>query len=162
MRVGVFGATGQVGGVTRTLLHERGFPIDEIRYFASSRSAGRRLPSPDGTTEIEVEDVAVADPIGLDVALMSIGATASKEHAERIGAAGPVVIDNSSAWRMDPDVPLVVAGVTDRSGRIEREPGWVDVHLALADVDVDVRRAGLDLDPGWVPWLGCVVRFCYA
>jgi len=52
--------------------------------------------------------------------------------------------------------------VTDRSGRIEREQGWVDVHLALADVDVDVRRAGLDLDPGWVPWLGCVVRFRYA
>jgi hypothetical protein len=62
----------------------------------------------------------------------------------------------------DEDLALVVAGVTDRSGRIEREPGWVDVHLALADVDVDVRRAGLDLDPGWVPWLGCVVRFCYA
>jgi hypothetical protein len=60
------------------------------------------------------------------------------------------------------DPALVVAGVTDRSGRIEREPGWVDVHLALADVDVDVRRAGLDLDPGWVPWLGCVVRFRYA
>jgi hypothetical protein len=62
----------------------------------------------------------------------------------------------------DEDPALVVAGVTDRSGRIEREPGWVDVHLALADVDVDVRRAGLDLDPGWVPWLGCVVRFRYA
>ena len=62
----------------------------------------------------------------------------------------------------DEDPAIVVAGVTDRSGRIEREPGWVDVHLALADVDVDVRRAGLDLDPGWVPWLGCVVRFRYA
>ena len=62
----------------------------------------------------------------------------------------------------DEDPAIVVAGVTDRPGRIEREPGWVDVHLALADVDVDVRRAGLDLDPGWVPWLGCVVRFRYA
>jgi hypothetical protein len=57
---------------------------------------------------------------------------------------------------------LVVAGVTNRSGRIEREQGWVEVHLALADVDIDVRRVGLDLDPGWVPWLGCVVRFRYA
>jgi hypothetical protein len=62
----------------------------------------------------------------------------------------------------DDDPASVVAGLANRSGRIEREPGWVDVHLALADVDVDVRRAGLDLDPGWVPWLGCVVRFRYA
>ena len=115
MRVGVFGATGQVGGVTRSLLHERAFPLEEVRYFASSRSAGRRLPSPDGATEIEVEDVATADVAGLDIAFMSIGATASKEHAERIAAAGPVVIDNSSAWRMHPEVPLVVAGVNDHA-----------------------------------------------
>jgi aspartate-semialdehyde dehydrogenase len=104
-----------VGAVTRAVLKERGFPIDELRYFASSRSAGRRLPSVDGTSEIEVEDVATADCSGLDVGLMSIGATASKEHAERVGAAGAVVIDNSSAWRMDPDVPLVVAGVNDHA-----------------------------------------------
>ncbi len=115
MRVGVFGATGQVGGVVRTVLHERAFPLDELRYFASSRSAGRRLPSPDGATEIEVEDVASADVTGLDVALLSMGAIASKDHAERITAAGLVVIDNSSAWRMDPDVPLVVAGVNDHA-----------------------------------------------
>ena len=109
VNVGVFGATGQVGGVTRAILHERAFPVDRVRFFASSRSAGRRLPW--GGDEIEVEDVATADFGGLDVALMSIGATASKEHAPRVAAAGAVVIDNSSAWRMDPDVPLVVAEV---------------------------------------------------
>jgi hypothetical protein len=84
--------------------------------------------------------------------------------------AQPRIDGHARAWAQaaaarlerDEDPTLVVAGVTDRSGRIEREQGWVDVHLALADVDVDVRRAGLDLDPGWVPWLGCVVRFRYA
>jgi aspartate-semialdehyde dehydrogenase len=115
MRVGVFGATGQVGGVMRFTLHQRNFPIDELRYFASARSAGRKLPTLDGTAEIEVEDVATADFAGLDVALLSMGATASKEQAERIAAAGAVVIDNSSGWRMDPDVPLVVAGVNDHA-----------------------------------------------
>jgi aspartate-semialdehyde dehydrogenase len=109
--IGVFGATGQVGTVTRAILEQRGFPLDAIRYFASARSAGRRLPWAGG--EVEVEDVATADFSGLDIALMSIGATASKEHAPRVAAAGATVVDNSSAWRMDPDVPLVVAGVND-------------------------------------------------
>ena len=106
MNVGVFGATGQVGGVTRQILQDRAFPVDGVRFFASSRSAGKRLPWAGG--EIEVEDVATADFAGLDVALMSIGATASKEYAPRVAAAGVIVVDNSSAWRMDPDVPLVV------------------------------------------------------
>jgi aspartate-semialdehyde dehydrogenase len=109
--VGVFGATGQVGTVTRAILRERDFPLDAIRFFASARSAGRRLPWAGG--EVEVEDVATADLAGVDIALMSIGATASKEHAPRVAAAGATVVDNSSAWRMDPDVPLVVAGVND-------------------------------------------------
>ena len=147
MRVGVFGATGQVGGVARVLLHERRFPIAEVRYFASSRSAGRRLPSPDGNTEIEVEDVATADVTGLDIALMSIGATASKEHAERIGAAGPVVIDNSGAWRMDPDVPLVVAGVNDhaianRPKNIVANPNCTTM-VAMSALKTLDREAGL-------------------
>jgi aspartate-semialdehyde dehydrogenase len=106
MRVGVYGATGQVGGVMRTLLDERDFPVDEIRYLASARSAGRRLPW--RGTEVVVEDAAMADPGGLDVALFSIGKGASREIAPRVAAAGAIVIDNSSAWRMDPDVPLVV------------------------------------------------------
>lgn len=109
MRIGVFGATGQVGNVMRTLLHERNFPVEQIRYFASARSAGSTLPW--GDTEITVEDTATADFSGLDIALFSNGGSTSKEWAPRVAAAGAVVIDNSSAWRKDPHVPLVVSEV---------------------------------------------------
>jgi aspartate-semialdehyde dehydrogenase len=105
VRVGIYGATGQVGGVMRRMLAERDFPVGQIRCFASARSAGRDL---DG---IVVEDVATADHAGVDVALLSMGATASRQWAPRLAEAGAVVIDNSSAWRMDPDVPLVVPEV---------------------------------------------------
>ena len=93
----------------RAILEERGFPVDEIRYFASARSAGTTLPWKG--TDVTVEDAAVADPRGLDVALFSAGATSSRELAPRFAAAGVTVIDNSSAWRMDPDVPLIVSEV---------------------------------------------------
>ncbi|MFI5730898.1 aspartate-semialdehyde dehydrogenase [Kribbella sp. NPDC051587] len=109
MRVGVFGATGQVGRVMRELLVERSFPVDEVRYFASARSAGTTLPF--GDREVTVEDSATADFAGLELALFSNGKTASKEFAPRVAAAGAVVVDNSSAWRMDPEVPLVVSEV---------------------------------------------------
>jgi aspartate-semialdehyde dehydrogenase len=109
MRIGVVGATGQVGGVMRAILAERNFPVSQIRYFASSRSAGTTLPWKG--EEITVEDAATADPSGLDIALFSSGATSSRELAPRFAAAGAVVIDNSSAWRMDPDVPLIVSEV---------------------------------------------------
>ncbi len=109
MRIGIVGATGQVGGVMRSILIERQFPVEELRLFASNRSAGRKLPWGDG--EIEVEDAATADYSGLDVVLFSAGGQTSKDLAERVAAAGAVVIDNSSAWRMDPDVPLVVPEV---------------------------------------------------
>ena len=109
MRVGVFGATGQVGGVMRRLLEERQFPINEVRFFASARSAGRRLPW--GDDEVVVEDTETADFAGLDLALFSNGKAASLLTAPRVAAAGGMVIDNSSAWRMDPDVPLVVSEV---------------------------------------------------
>ncbi|HXY45252.1 MAG TPA: aspartate-semialdehyde dehydrogenase [Acidimicrobiales bacterium] len=109
MRVGVFGATGQVGGVMRSILAERGFPVEEMRYFASARSAGRTLPWAGG--DVVVEDAATADFSGLEVALFSCGGAASRELAPRVAAAGAIVIDNSSAWRMDPDVPLVVPEV---------------------------------------------------
>lgn len=109
MRVGVVGATGQVGSVMRTLLAERQFPITELRFFASARSAGTKLPWAGG--EITVEDAALADPTGLDIALFSSGATSSRELAPRFAAAGVVVIDNSSAFRMDVDVPLIVSEV---------------------------------------------------
>jgi len=109
LRVGVVGATGQVGVVMRRLLAERGFPVEQVRFFASARSAGRRLPWAGG--EVVVEDAATADVSGLDVALFSAGGSTSREQAPRYAAAGAVVIDNSSAWRMDPDVPLVVSEV---------------------------------------------------
>jgi aspartate-semialdehyde dehydrogenase len=109
MNIGIFGATGQVGGVMRTLLAERRFPADRVRFFASARSAGKRLPWADG--EIEVEDSDTADFTGLDIALFSNGASASRVLAPRVAEAGGIVIDNSSAWRMDPDVPLVVPEV---------------------------------------------------
>jgi aspartate-semialdehyde dehydrogenase len=109
MRIGIVGATGQVGGVMRRILAERRFPVDQLRLFASARSAGRALPWQDGA--VTVEDAATADYRGLDVVLFSAGKGSSKEYAPRVAAAGAVVIDNSSAWRMDPGVPLVVSEV---------------------------------------------------
>ncbi|MCD9625402.1 aspartate-semialdehyde dehydrogenase [Rhabdothermincola salaria] len=109
MRIGIVGATGQVGRVMRSILAERQFPVTQLRLFASARSAGRRIPWGDG--EIEVEDAAAADYSGLDIVLFSAGGSTSKEMAPRVAAAGAVVIDNSSAWRMDPEVPLVVPEV---------------------------------------------------
>lgn len=109
MRVGVIGATGQVGGVMLAILAERGFPVTELRCFASARSAGSVITWQGH--DIVVEDAATADVSGLDVALFSAGASSSRELAPRFAAAGAMVIDNSSAWRMDPEVPLVVAEV---------------------------------------------------
>lgn len=93
----------------RTLLAERGFPLDDIRFFASARSAGTALAWADG--EVPVEDTATADFSGLDIALFSNGGSTSTQWAPRVAAAGAVVIDNSSAWRKDPEVPLVVSEV---------------------------------------------------
>ncbi|MDQ1496738.1 MAG: aspartate-semialdehyde dehydrogenase [Actinomycetota bacterium] len=107
--VGVVGATGQVGQVMRTLLDERDFPATSVRFFASARSQGRKLPF--RGQEIAVEDAETADPSGLDIALFSAGGAMSKVQAPRYAAAGVTVIDNSSAWRKDPDVPLVVSEV---------------------------------------------------
>ena len=109
MRVGLVGATGQVGGVMRALLEERNFPVTEMRYFASARSAGSILKWKGA--DIVVEDAATADVSGLDIALFSAGATSSRELAPRFAAAGAMVIDNSSAFRMDSEVPLIVAEV---------------------------------------------------
>ncbi|OUZ10103.1 aspartate-semialdehyde dehydrogenase [Aeromicrobium sp. PE09-221] len=109
LSIGVVGATGQVGAVMRQLLEDRDFPADEVRFFASSRSAGSTLPWKGG--EIVVEDAATADPSGLDIALFSAGATMSKVQAPRFAGAGVTVIDNSSAWRKDPSIPLVVSEV---------------------------------------------------
>ncbi|MEZ5227047.1 MAG: aspartate-semialdehyde dehydrogenase [Acidimicrobiales bacterium] len=111
MRVGIVGATGQVGSVMLSILEERNFPVDELRLFASARSAGRTIDwkgSP-----VTIEDAAVADYAGLDVVLFSAGGGTSLALAPKVAAAGAVVVDNSSAWRMDPEVPLVVVGVND-------------------------------------------------
>ncbi|MFD9332419.1 aspartate-semialdehyde dehydrogenase [Streptomyces sp. NPDC060065] len=105
MRVGIVGATGQVGTVMRRILVERDFPVDELRLFASARSAGSVL---DGVT---VEDASTADYTGLDIVLFSAGGATSKALAEKVASQGAVVIDNSSAWRRDPEVPLVVSEV---------------------------------------------------
>ena len=109
MDIAIVGATGQVGGVMRTLLAERAFPVGTLRFFASARSAGSTIVW--GDREIVVEDTATADWSGIDVALVSAGKTASMEFSPQMAAAGATVIDNSSGWRMDPDVPLVVPEV---------------------------------------------------
>jgi aspartate-semialdehyde dehydrogenase len=109
VRVGVVGATGQVGGVMRQVLEERDFPVGEIRYFASARSVGRTLPW--RGAEVPVEDAETADYAALDIVLFSAGASTSRALAPRVAQAGATVIDNSSAWRMHPEVPLVVSEV---------------------------------------------------
>jgi aspartate-semialdehyde dehydrogenase len=109
VRLGIVGATGQVGDALRRILAEREFPLESIRFFASSRSAGTTLPWGDG--EITVEDASTADVSDLDIAIFSAGGSTSKALAPAYAAAGVVVIDNSSAWRMDPEVPLVVSEV---------------------------------------------------
>src|ERR1041384_550989 len=101
MRVGIVGAPGQVGGVMLRTLEQRAFPLDELRLFASARSAGRTIEWR-GTGYV-VEDADAASYDGLDLALFSAGATASRELAPRVAAAGVTVVDNSSAWRMDPE-----------------------------------------------------------
>lgn len=115
VRVGIVGATGQVGAVMRKMLEERDFPAEEVRFFASARSAGKKLPWRGG--EVTVEDTETADPSGLDIALFSAGGAMSKVQAPRFAAAGVTVIDNSSAWRKDPEVPLVVSEVNPEQTR---------------------------------------------
>jgi len=111
--VAVVGATGQVGTAMRQILADRNFPLTSIRLFASARSAGRELDY-DGSAVV-VEDVATADLTGIHIALFSAGASTSRVHAPRFAEAGALVIDNSSAWRMDPDVPLVVSEVNPQA-----------------------------------------------
>ena len=109
VNIGVVGATGQVGVAMRQILLERQFPADEVRFFASARSAGKVLPF--GDREVVVEDAATADPTGLDIALFSAGATTSRAVVPRFVDAGVIVVDNSSAFRKDPAIPLVVSEV---------------------------------------------------
>jgi aspartate-semialdehyde dehydrogenase len=109
MRIAVVGATGMVGEAMRSILEERRFPADDIRFMASARSAGRTLPW--RGREVTVENAETADYRGVDIALFSAGGATSKALAPKVAAAGAIVVDNSSAWRMDPQVPLVVSEV---------------------------------------------------
>ena len=147
MQVGIVGATGQVGQVMRQVLAERMFPVERLRLFASARSVGRTL---DWQGEaIAVEDAATADWSGLDLALFSAGATASRALAPVVAAAGATVVDNSSAWRMDPEVPLVVPEVNahtlaDLPKGIVANPNCTTmvamVPLAALDAEAGLRR----------------------
>jgi aspartate-semialdehyde dehydrogenase len=107
--VGIVGATGLVGGMMRQVLAERAFPLASLRLFASARSAGQRVEW--AGQAIVVEDAATADYAGLDIVFFSAGGSTSRALAPKAAAAGAIVIDNSSAWRDDPDVPLVVSEV---------------------------------------------------
>ena len=113
MKIGIVGATGQVGSVMREILVERNFPLDSIRFFASSRSAGKEIKFQG--EHIVVEDAAKSQWENLDIVLFSAGGKLSKELAPIVAASGAMVIDNSSAWRMDPDVPLVVPEVNSHA-----------------------------------------------
>jgi aspartate-semialdehyde dehydrogenase len=121
--IGVVGATGQVGQVMRALLEERNFPASSVRFFASARSEGKKLTF--RGQEIEVENSETADPSGLDIALFSAGATMSRVQAPRFAAAGAVVVDNSSAWRKDPEVPLIVSEVNFARDAANRPKGII-------------------------------------
>ena len=121
LRLGVVGATGQVGVAMRQILEERDFPADEVRFFASARSAGSVLPF--RGREITVEDASTADPSGLDIALFSAGATTSRALVPTFVDAGVIVVDNSSAFRKDPDIPLVVSEVNPGDARPVIEAG---------------------------------------
>jgi len=109
LRIGIVGATGLVGQAMRDIFEERRFPVAQMRFFASARSVGRVLPW--RGSELPVEDAATANYAGLQLVLFSAGASTSRQLAPRVAASGAIVIDNSSAWRMDPEVPLVVSEV---------------------------------------------------
>jgi aspartate-semialdehyde dehydrogenase len=141
VRVGIVGATGQVGTVMRRILKERAFPVTELRLFASARSAGSVL---DGVT---IEDASTADYTGLDIVLFSAGGATSKALAEKVASQGAVVIDNSSAWRKDPEVPLVVSevnphAVADRPKGIIANPNCTTM-AAMPVLKVLDAEAGL-------------------
>ena len=142
--VAVVGATGAVGRTMVSILAERNFPAASLRLAASERSAGQTLETHLG--EVAVEDLATMDPSGIDVALFSAGGSRSKEHAPRFVEAGAVVVDNSSAFRMDDDVPLVVAGVNDDAvgehGGIVANPNCTTMTLMMAAGPLN-RAAGL-------------------
>jgi aspartate-semialdehyde dehydrogenase len=146
LNIGVVGATGLVGQAIRDVLEQRRFPADSVRFFASERSAGKRLPW--RGREVTVENAAAADPAGLDLAIFSAGATTSRQLAPKFVAAGVVVIDNSSAWRMDPDVPLVVSEVNP--GAIGRRPKGIIANPNCTTMAAMPVLKPLDVEAGLI------------
>jgi aspartate-semialdehyde dehydrogenase len=144
-RTAIVGATGAVGTTMLAILEERNFPVSELRMMASSRSAGRVIPTKWG--DVVVEDLATADPAGLEVALFSAGGSRSRQYAPEFAAAGCTVIDNSSAFRQEADVPLVVAQVNDAAIRshngIVANPNCTTMVVMMA-VGPLHRAAGLN------------------
>lgn len=145
-KVAVLGATGAVGETMLSILAERGFPVGELVALASERSAGGMVAF--GDDEVMVRDLAGFDPAGVDIALFSAGGTISKEYAPKFAAAGAVVIDNSSAFRLDPDVPLVVAEVNpemvkQRPRGIIANPNCSTMQMVVALAPIH-RRAGIE------------------
>ncbi|MDX1448433.1 MAG: aspartate-semialdehyde dehydrogenase [Acidimicrobiia bacterium] len=143
--IAIVGATGAVGRTMLDILTERDFPVGELRLMASARSAGQKIETPWG--EVEVEDLDLADPAGIDIALFSAGGDRSRQHAPRFAESGAVVVDNSSAFRMDPDIPLVVANVNDdhlgrRPRGIIANPNCTTMALLMAIGPLH-RAAGL-------------------
>ena len=145
-KVAVVGATGAVGEVMLSVLAERKFPVGELVALASERSAGGTVQF--GNREIVVRDLAAFDPAGVDIALFSAGGSISKEYAPKFAAAGAVVIDNSSAFRYDDDVPLVVSEVNPESAKqrprgIIANPNCSTMQMLVALAPIH-RKAGID------------------
>lgn len=143
-KVAVVGATGAVGRVMISVLEQRSFPVSDLRLFASERSAGAKVETAWGT--VEVEDLAQADPGGIEIALFSAGGVRSRQYGPTFAAAGAVVVDNSSAFRMQPEVPLVVVGVNDAAAAAHRgiiaNPNCTTMALLMAVAPLH-RAAGL-------------------
>src|SRR5881392_3083605 len=134
MRVAVVGATGAVGSTMLGVMRERGFPADEVVPFASERSAGRIIDH--GDQNLEVQPLSEEAIAGFDIALFSAGGATSGDWAPRFAEAGAVVIDNSSRWRLQEDVPLVVAEVNphalDRHNGIVANPNCSTMQMVVA------------------------------
>jgi aspartate-semialdehyde dehydrogenase len=145
-KVAVVGATGAVGEVMLSILAERKFPVGELVALASERSAGGTVQF--GNREIVVRDLATFDPTGVDIALFSAGGSISKEYAPKFAAAGAVVIDNSSAFRQDDDVPLVVSEVNPEAAKqrprgIIANPNCSTMQMLVALAPIH-RKAGIE------------------
>jgi len=144
--VAIVGATGAVGETMLRILVERKFPIGNLHLLASERSAGEKIEF--GAKKIVVEDLATFDPTGIDIALFSAGGGVSKEYAPKFAAAGAVVIDNSSAFRYDDDVPLVVSEVNpdaakNRPRGIIANPNCSTMQMLVALAPIH-RKVGIE------------------